>query len=57
MLIITRKRLLEFGEKHPHAISALNHWYRAAKHSDLASFSELRETFSGVDSSGKISGF
>lgn len=54
MHIITRKRLLEFGEKHPPTISALDHWYRTAKHNDFASFSELQETFSGVDQVGRL---
>jgi mRNA interferase HigB len=52
--IITRKRLIEFGEKHPDTISALDHWYRAAKHNNFASFSELRGTFSGVDRVGRL---
>jgi mRNA interferase HigB len=52
--VITRKRLLEFGKKHPDAISSLDHWYRTAKHNDFASFSELREAFSGADQVGRL---
>ena len=52
--IITRKRLLEFGDKHPDTVSALEHWYRTAKHNDFAAFSELRKTFTGVDQVGRL---
>jgi mRNA interferase HigB len=52
--IITRKRLLEFGEKYPDTISALDHWYRTAKHNDFVSFSELRGAFAGVDQVGRL---
>jgi len=52
--VITRKRLLEFCKKHPDTISALDHWYRTVKHSDFATFSELRKTFSGVDQVGRL---
>lgn len=54
MYIITRKRLLEFGDKHSGAISALEDWYRTAKHNDFTTFSELRETFAGVDQVGRL---
>ena len=54
MHIITRKRLLEFGDKHPEAISVLEHWYRTAKHTEFAAFAELRETFAGVDQVGRL---
>jgi len=57
LIIITRKRLLEFGEKHPDAILALDHWYRTAKHNDFASFSELRAAFSRVDQVGRLAVF
>jgi mRNA interferase HigB len=52
--IITRKRLLEFGEKHPDAASALDHWYREAKHNDFASFADLRKFFPSADQVGRL---
>lgn len=54
MHIITRKRLLEFGDKHPDTRSALEHWYRTAKHNDFSSFAELKRTFSSVDQVGRL---
>jgi len=35
MHIITRKRLLEFAEKHPDTRSGLEHWYRVMKRNTL----------------------
>ena len=54
MHIITRKRLLEFGKEHPDTQSTLDHWYRIAKHNDIASFSELRRSFLGADQVGRL---
>jgi mRNA interferase HigB len=54
MHIITRQRLLEFGEKHPEIESALEHWYRLMKRTDFASFAELRATFPHADQVGKL---
>lgn len=54
MHIITRKRLLEFGDKHPDTRSALEHWYRTAKHNAFSSFAELKRTFSSVDQVGRL---
>lgn len=49
MHIITRKRLLDFSEKHPNTEIALDTWYRIVKKSDIANFSELREIFPSAD--------
>ncbi len=54
MHIITRKRLLEFGNKYPGSIEALDRWYRIVKHSDFNSFAELRKTFPQADQVGKF---
>ena len=57
MHIITRKRLLEFGDRHPGSRSALDHWYRIMKHTDFSSFAELRRTFPSADKVGKLTVF
>ena len=57
MRIITRKRLNEFAEKHPHIKSALQNWYKQAKKNDFKSFAELRETFGNADQVGKLTVF
>ncbi len=54
MHIITRKRLLEFGNKYPDSIEALDRWYRIVKHSDFNSFAKLRKTFPQADQVGKF---
>jgi mRNA interferase HigB len=55
--IVTRKRLLEYGALHPDAVSSLEHWYRVAKHTNFATFSELRGAFPGVDQVGRLTVF
>ncbi len=57
MHIITRRRLLEFVEKHPDCSTALESWYRIAKHTDFNSFTELRQPFPSVDRVGKLTVF
>ena len=54
MHIITRKRLLEFGNKYPDSIEPLNRWYRIVKHTDYNSFAALRKTFPQADQVGKF---
>jgi mRNA interferase HigB len=54
MHIITRQRLLEYGEKHPETESALEHWYRVMKRTDFGSFADLREVFPHADQVGKL---
>jgi len=49
MHIITRKRLLEFAEKHPDSSDPLDRWYRTVKHTDFDTFSELRNVFPSAD--------
>ena len=49
MHIITRKRLLEFAKKHPDCSTALESWYRIAKHTDFNSFADLKQTFPADD--------
>lgn len=57
MHVITRKRLLEFGARHPGTASALDHWYRIVKHTDFSSFVELRKTFPNADQVGRLTVF
>ena len=57
MHIITRKRLLEFGEKYPEAERPLDQWYRIVKHTNFESFSDLRKTFPNADYVGRLTVF
>ncbi|CAN5479912.1 hypothetical protein BH10CHL1_BH10CHL1_43010 [soil metagenome] len=54
MHIITRQRLLEYGEKYPTTASALEHWYRVMKHTDFVSLADLRVAFPHADQVGKL---
>ena len=49
MHIITRKRLLDFAEKHSNIATSLDTWYRIVKQSKITSFSKLREIFPSAD--------
>lgn len=49
MHIITRKRLLEFAEKHENTSIVLDTWYRIVKNSHISNFAELREIFPSAD--------
>ena len=57
MHVITRKRLNDFAEKHPDALSALAHWYRLMKRGHFRTFAHLRETFPSADVVGKLTVF
>lgn len=55
MHVISRKKLREFLQKHPDALTALDAWYRLAKAHDWDSFSEVRSLFGKkVDRVGKF---
>ena len=49
MHIITRKRILDFAQKHPNCATALESWYRIVKHSGCSNFTELRAIFPSAD--------
>ncbi len=49
MHIITRKRIQEFGTKHPDSETSLENWYRIVKKTQYNSFSELKQHFRSVD--------
>jgi mRNA interferase HigB len=55
--IITRKRLIEFAQKHPDRASALESWYRIVKRTDFDSFAELRLAFPSADLVGELTVF
>ena len=57
MHVITRKRLNEFAEKHPEAVSSLAHWYRLMRKNGFTNFVMLRETFPHADQVGKFTVF
>jgi len=57
MHIITRKRILEFAQKHPDCSSALESWYRIVKRTDFNSLNELRQTFPSADIVGNLTVF
>ena len=57
MHIITRKRLLDFANKHPNTATSLDAWYRIVKHNKITSFSKLREIFPSVDKVGNLTVF
>lgn len=49
MHIITRKRLIEFNEKHPNTSTALDTWYRIVKQNEIPNFAKLRDIFPSAD--------
>lgn len=57
MHIITRRRLLEFAEKHPNTSAPLDTWYRIVKQSDIPNFSTLRKIFRSADKVGNFTVF
>uniref|UniRef100_UPI0040561EEE type II toxin-antitoxin system HigB family toxin n=1 Tax=Candidatus Electrothrix sp. TaxID=2170559 RepID=UPI0040561EEE len=57
MRIITRKRILDFAQKHPHCATALDSWYRMIKHSTIGNFAELRAVFPSADQVGGLTVF
>ena len=57
MHIITRKRLLDFAEKHPNTSATLDAWYRIVKQSKITGFSKLRKIFPSADKVGNLTVF
>jgi mRNA interferase HigB len=57
MRIVTRRRLLEFAEKHPDANEPLDRWYRIVKSHDFESFSKLRLSFPSADKVDELTVF
>ena len=57
MHVITRKRLLDFSEKHSEAEQPLDRWYRIVKRTNFESFPDLRRTFPSADRVGRLTVF
>jgi mRNA interferase HigB len=53
MHVITRKRLVEFGQACPTAVTPLDVWYRLMKQGQFTSPEGLRAVFGSVDFLGK----
>ena len=49
MVILIKKTLLLFAEKHPETTASLNNWYDIVKGADWSKLSEVRSTFNTVD--------
>jgi len=49
MVILIKKTLLEFAEKHPAAAVPLNNWYNIAKEADWTKLSDIKQVFNNVD--------
>lgn len=49
MRVITRRRIIEFREKHPSSRNSLDSWYKIISKYDYNSFNELRKTFPSAD--------
>jgi mRNA interferase HigB len=46
MHVVSHKAIRTFCEEHPHARSAMDHWYRVVKRS---SFADVRQSFNTAD--------
>ena len=53
MHVITRKRLLDFGRRHPDAVTPLDVWYRLMRAARFTNAAELKATFGSVDVLGQ----
>ena len=53
MHVITRKRLLEFGQTHPDAVTPLDVWYRLMRTARFRNAADLKATFGLVDLLGQ----
>lgn len=49
MVVISKARLTEFGNKHADAIEPLNEWWEKTRKADWASLQEVKKTFNSVD--------
>lgn len=53
MHVISKKRLQEFWEKHPHSRSALEAWFKIVRGTKYATLNELKRTFPKADKVGE----
>lgn len=49
MHVISKKRLTNFGKKHPKAINSLETWYKTITFGNWKNFADLRQTFRSAD--------
>lgn len=49
MVILIKRTLTVFAEKHPVSIISLNNWYEIAKSADWSKLSDIKNTFNHVD--------
>jgi mRNA interferase HigB len=49
MVIITKKKLVEFYELYPDSENALNDWYKIVKKADWSNFNYVKATFNTAD--------
>jgi mRNA interferase HigB len=52
MRIISKKKIKEFGAKHPDAKAALDEWYTKTRHASWQGFEDVKQTFPQVDRYG-----
>ena len=45
MHVVSHKTIRTFCDEHPHARSAMDHWYRVAKRATRSSFAEVKASF------------
>ena len=53
MHVISRKRLVQFGEGHSAAVKSLDAWFRLMKARRFANWADLKETFGTADVFGE----
>jgi mRNA interferase HigB len=49
MHVVSHKAIRIFCEKHPHARTSLDYWYRVAKRATWSNFTEVKQSFNTVD--------
>lgn len=49
MVILVKKTLLEFAEKHPLSASSLNNWYAIVKKANWKKLADIKSDFNNVD--------
>ncbi len=49
MVILIKKTLLAFAEKHPVSATSLNNWYTIAKAADWNKLADIKKEFNNVD--------
>jgi mRNA interferase HigB len=57
MHIVSRKRLLEFAERHADVADQLDSWYRIAKSAAWENLVDVRQTYPATDSVGNFTVF